>query len=621
MKRGFAWFIREGVYAALACLVSFMALLVLMLAAINSPLFSPLDLVKLVLLLLLLFFPAALVSGLAAGIITAAFSRIPSIGTKAGRIPWSLFLAYYLGQIVVAILYNSFIFKKLALNQGYLVSALFFVIILGGLAMLLTPLFERLRRLSLAAAAVFILLIFVFMPLSLVHREDAGSQPAPPSNLLKPAGYKLVLIGVDGMSWRFADQLLAEGKLPNLDYLLKKGARANHPSLRPTRSPHLWTTIATGKSYQQHQITDFITYRIPFTNMQTVSFIAPRRMWVFTAYKIVFEDLFHNKRRVINGSFRRQKAVWNILSDQGVKSGVIDWLMSWPAENINGLVVADKVIHYKESAVRDIERPTAGLTSPPELIQEVEPLLFPPEQISDETIRRYMKIGDDEIAQLRNGGYKTRQKGSGLFFGFSMVESLDRICRQLMKEHPEISFWAVYTRNVERADHAAMRYSFREKNPKYSEEEIRKYGMMVDEAYKDADRLIGDIVNTAGTDSIFIVISDHGFGKQWDGKYNHEYAPPGLFLISGGPVQPGAALNHPTVFDVVPTILYLLGLPVAQDLPGRVLTEALNPEFMRQNPERKIPTYGSYTPMKEPQSDKAIDKEIMRELRSMGYLK
>jgi len=47
------------------------------------------------------------------------------------------------------------------------------------------------------------------------------------------------------------------------------------------------------------------------------------------------------------------------------------------------------------------------------------------------------------------------------------------------------------------------------------------------------------------------------------------------------------------VLDVAPTLLYLMGLPVARDMEGRVLTEILEPSFARDHPVTFIPSYES----------------------------
>jgi hypothetical protein len=38
-------------------------------------------------------------------------------------------------------------------------------------------------------------------------------------------------------------------------------------------------------------------------------------------------------------------------------------------------------------------------------------------------------------------------------------------------------------------------------------------------------------------------------------------------------------------------LLYLLGYPVPEDLPGRVLTEIVEEEFLQLYPVRTIPSY------------------------------
>jgi predicted AlkP superfamily phosphohydrolase/phosphomutase len=58
----------------------------------------------------------------------------------------------------------------------------------------------------------------------------------------------------------------------------------------------------------------------------------------------------------------------------------------------------------------------------------------------------------------------------------------------------------------------------------------------------------------------------------------------GVFIASGGPVRAGAVLKSPRIIDVAPTVLYLMGVPVPADMDGRVLTEALDPEFVARNP-------------------------------------
>jgi hypothetical protein len=54
-------------------------------------------------------------------------------------------------------------------------------------------------------------------------------------------------------------------------------------------------------------------------------------------------------------------------------------------------------------------------------------------------------------------------------------------------------------------------------------------------------------------------------------------------------------LTDPTVFDVCPRALCLLGLPVGEDVEGRILVEAISPELLAERPVKWTPTHDTGT--------------------------
>jgi hypothetical protein len=58
---------------------------------------------------------------------------------------------------------------------------------------------------------------------------------------------KLLLLGIDGATWRVLDPLLQAGKLPHLQRLIARGTSGVLRSFEYSASPVVWTTIATGK--------------------------------------------------------------------------------------------------------------------------------------------------------------------------------------------------------------------------------------------------------------------------------------------------------------------------------------------------------------------------------------
>src|SRR5262249_36938239 len=73
----------------------------------------------------------------------------------------------------------------------------------------------------------------------------------------------------------------------------------------------------------------------------------------------------------------------------------------------------------------------------------------------------------------------------------------------------------------------------------------------------------------------------------------HADAPDGVMLAMGDGIRGGATLRSASVLDLAPTILYLMGLPIARDMEGRILTEMLQDDFMRAHPAAYIPSYES----------------------------
>jgi arylsulfatase A-like enzyme len=52
--------------------------------------------------------------------------------------------------------------------------------------------------------------------------------------------------------------------------------------------------------------------------------------------------------------------------------------------------------------------------------------------------------------------------------------------------------------------------------------------------------------------------------------------PKGMMMLYGQGIRPGTHIGECTNLDIAPTLLTLLGLPVPEELNGRVLREALD---------------------------------------------
>jgi hypothetical protein len=75
---------------------------------------------------------------------------------------------------------------------------------------------------------------------------------------------------------------------------------------------------------------------------------------------------------------------------------------------------------------------------------------------------------------------------------------------------------------------------------------------------------------------------------------SHAEAPAGLLLARGPSIRTGAAIGRAPATEVVPTILHLLGLPIARDLDGSIMEAALEEGAVLDRPAVMIDSYGAW---------------------------
>lgn len=115
-----------------------------------------------------------------------------------------------------------------------------------------------------------------------------------------------------------------------------------------------------------------------------------------------------------------------------------------------------------------------------------------------------------------------------------------------------------------------------------------------------------------------IIVGDRVFDLDEfiDCALNGDHVLEGVLIMWGENIRKGAKLADATNTDVTPTLLYLFGLPVAKDMDGRVIVEALDPDYVARHPVTFVATYE-----KGPIETYSNDVEVVQgRLRSLGYL-
>jgi predicted AlkP superfamily phosphohydrolase/phosphomutase len=102
------------------------------------------------------------------------------------------------------------------------------------------------------------------------------------------------------------------------------------------------------------------------------------------------------------------------------------------------------------------------------------------------------------------------------------------------------------------------------------------------------------------------------------------HRPDGVFLAAGPDIRPGAAVGRLSIMDVCPALLYSLGLPVPDDLDGRLPVEVLDtfdapwPREPSAMPAARGPEPPG--PEETPALTPAEEAAVLSRLRALGYI-
>jgi tetratricopeptide (TPR) repeat protein len=130
-----------------------------------------------------------------------------------------------------------------------------------------------------------------------------------------------------------------------------------------------------------------------------------------------------------------------------------------------------------------------------------------------------------------------------------------------------------------------------------SDRELALYGRIAEEAYRYADEVVADALAAADEATVVLVVSNCGMKSGRQRPRAREVSPEerratrwrrryGVLYAWGRGVRAGTVRGADSK-DIAPTVLGLLGLPAADDLPGRFLGEA----FDASPPEETVASY------------------------------
>jgi hypothetical protein len=462
------------------------------------------------------------------------------------------------------------------------------------------------RRLT--AAVVVATLVVSFATLL---GGGSSPQPAvapPPGPLPGGSGEELppvVLLLIDGADLDDVILPMVEaGELPGFRRLMETGTWGPLATERPTLSPILWTTIATGKPASEHGIHDFVYFRFPGFGRPVYQL--PRasglRFHLFPLLERIPGLGF--RRAPSTSDLRRSRALWEIVGER-YPVGVYRWLITWPAEAVRGFMVSGGLYAgpggwhpQARDWLQDLRDTSPGA---------LDALGRHPADLEVPTPEQRPRLGR-LTDYLRPGEPVDRSDGDVKLISRSLRDPTIYELPELMEKYrPKLTLAAFYTVDSFQHHFTADR---------------RDGGVFegaIAERYRFTDRMLRRFLATLEPQTHLLVISDHGYDFAAD---HHWEKPPGIFFARGPAFDRGRRLESMTISDVAPLCLYLLGLPLPEDMPGTLTgtyRDAVGSRYAERHPPSTIPTW-ERGPRRRHEVDAALDDELRRNLEALGYL-
>jgi predicted AlkP superfamily phosphohydrolase/phosphomutase/tetratricopeptide (TPR) repeat protein len=413
-----------------------------------------------------------------------------------------------------------------------------------------------------------------------------------------PPRRKVLLIGWDAADWKVINPLMDAGKMPNIQQLIENGCMAQLATLHPPLSPMLWTSIATGKRPFKHGIHGFAEPAPDGRSVQPVSNLS-----------------------------RTCKAVWNILNQNDLRSVVIGWWPSHPAEPLNGVMVSDHFhrapgpIRGKSGTLSEKWPPPPGSVHPHELLGTLAELRFHPDELHPEMVEPFVpkaaEIDQDKDRRL-----------AGLMKTLCECVTMHSAATWLL-DNQAWDFFTVYFDAIDHFCHGFMRYHA-PRQEWISERDFELYSGVVNRAYQLHDQMLGTLLEKAGPDTTVILISDHGFHPDHlrprqipdiPAGPAIEHRDFGIFVMAGPGIKKDELLYGANVLDIAPTLLTLYGLPVGEDMDGKVLSAAFEqPPVLKPIPSwEDVPGNAGRHPA-HTLLDPIAAREALQQMVALGYI-
>jgi hypothetical protein len=420
-----------------------------------------------------------------------------------------------------------------------------------------------------------------------------GRGGEPPPLTVVSGGTRVRLFAIDGFDPQLFAEVSRQGRVPALSaFGIGGGARETRTALaelqgESTADPaRAWTTLATGQPPRVHGVERLETRRV--AGLQGSLGGAAESPMVRTLRGAT--DLVRLTRpAVASGAERRTKTLWEVASDAGLRTAVVNWWATWPAPADKGVILSD--------------RATLRLETGGALDAEIAP-----GEVYERLQGRWAAIKAAAAGEAKKLSDSVEEDARGLLQRSAELDAVQILMADEIATEG-VDLVCVYLPGLDLVQHGLLTSADGSAIPASvlarRIESLRAY-------YSYLDALLGRRVTPGGQDLVAILT----------GPGRVERTAAAVLALRGPIVSPqvaAAVAGH--AVDVTPTLLYALGVPVARDLPGRVLSEMFDDEFLRRYPVREVATYGVPFSPSAPREGRPLDQEMIDRLRSLGYVR
>ena len=406
---------------------------------------------------------------------------------------------------------------------------------------------------------------------------------------------KLLLVGWDSADWKIIHPLLDAGALPGLARLVESGVSGNLTTLEPQLSPMLWTSIATGKMAYHHGVPGFTE-------------VDPRSGAVVP----------------VSAATRTCRTLWEMLGERGLRSHVVSWFATQGEQHLDGKMVSNMFCHLsgtqKDQDPSEWPAPPPGTYWPPDLAETMDDLRVSPHEIDPDEVIRLFVPNAPEVDQTKDKRlWMLAQKLAEAF-------STHNAATHLMEADPEWDFMAVYYRAVDEISHQFMPYHA-PRMEGIPEADFEMYRDVVNSTYRLHDLFLQRLMQLAGPDTAVMLVSDHGFhSDHLRPKFTPRvpagitvwHRPQGVIAACGPGFKTDELVFGARLLDIAPTVLHYFGLPVGEDMEGRVLEDA----FTERRPVATLPTWENPDAPRQTRAESGpdADKALLEQFVALGYI-